>query len=232
MPAVLAEPEVILIENPREVKSGGPSGGGPHDFEPGGNGWGGGDDEFSRRGPSGPSAGMIGIVATLVSITALFATIVIAFITRAQTRAYWHSFPFPSILWLSTGLMLASSATLHYARRAMHQSQKLPYAKWVAGTFLLGLGFLVSQAAGLKTLADQGIYMRGNPHSSLLYIITGAHAVHLLGGLFALFYLMWRVAFTEVPWRTQRNALAVTAVYWHFLDVLWVSLFLFLLLWK
>lgn len=232
MPAVLAEPELIQVRNPGEVKTGGPGGGGPPGVEPGDHGWGGGDDESARRGSKGPTSGMIGIIATLISITALFATLVIAFMIRAQTRAYWKPIALPNILWLSTGMILASSFTLHLAQRAMGRAKQLPYARWVALTFVLGLGFLVSQAAALRMLANQGIFMRANPHSSLLYIVTGAHALHLLGGLIALFCLMWRVAFARANWREQHNALDVTTVYWHFLDVLWLSLFLLLFWWK
>jgi cytochrome c oxidase subunit III len=71
------------------------------------------------------------------------------------------------------------------------------------------------------------LLLRHNPHSSLFYVITGSHAAHLLGGLVALAYLLLRA----LRGATHR-AMAVTALYWHFLAALWVCLFLFLLLWK
>lgn len=237
MPAVLAEPELPIVELPLRPVTGGPGGGGPRDFEPGGDGGGGDDGEPLGGNPSGgPSAGMIGIIATLVSITALFATILIAYMVRARTQAHWQPVAIPHYLWFSTVLIVASSVTLEGAKRAFDRFDAVRYGRWLVGTFFIALAFIVSQALALRELLDRGIYLRNNPHSSLFYVITGVHAVHVFGGLAALFYLIYRVARgtpdLRASFAVQRNTMSVTQVYWHFLDLLWVALFLVLLLWK
>jgi cytochrome c oxidase subunit 3 len=237
MPAGLADPEILIVEDPQEVRTGGPGGGGPGDFEPGGDGWGGGgDDEGFRRQERGPSMGMVGMFATMFSITALFATIVIAYMVRAQSRSHWQPIHLPRLLWLSTALIVVSSGTLELARRALHKYRARTYARWLTLTFFLGLGFLLLQAMCLRQLVDQGVYLRQNPHSSLLYIITGVHGFHLFGGVLALFYMIYRASRRTDDWRAdlraQRGPVAVSTMYWHYLDALWVALFLMLLFWK
>jgi cytochrome c oxidase subunit 3 len=102
-------------------------------------------------------------------------------------------------------------------------------------TVLGGLVFLASQVLALRELVSQGIYLRHNPHSSLFYVLTGAHGLHLLGGIAALCYLLVRASMKpeRSPFQLmrQRSRTSVTALYWHFLTVLWVALFLGLLLW-
>jgi cytochrome c oxidase subunit 3 len=238
MPAGLAEPEFLIVESPQEVKTGGPGGGGPGDFEPGGDGWGGGgdDDERFRRPDRGPSMGMLGMFATMFSITALFATIVIAYVVRSQSRSHWQPIHVPRLLWWSTALIVISSATLEMGRRALARYRARTYARWLTMTFFLGLGFLLLQALSIRQMVDQGVYLRQNPHSSLLYVITAVHGVHLFGGVLALFYLIYRVSLrtndVRADLRAQRGSVAVGTVYWHYLTVLWVALFLLLLLWK
>ena len=137
---------------------------------------------------------MLGMLAMMISITALFGTIVIAFMVRSQTRAHWNTVALPASLWVSTGLIVASSLTLEFARRAFGRFKAEAYGSWLALTFFLGLGFLLSQAWALRALVNEGVYLRQNPHSSLFYVITGTHGVHLLGGMMALFYLIYRVS--------------------------------------
>jgi len=89
--------------------------------------------------------------------------------------------------------------------------------------------FLMGQILAWQELAAGGVYLSTNPSSSFFYLLTGTHAVHLLGGVIALLYLSWRV------WRRNSGglgatALGVTALYWHFMDGLWIYLFLLLLI--
>jgi cytochrome c oxidase subunit 3 len=231
MPALVAEPELVIYERPKDLRPGGPGGGGPRDGEPDDWGGGGGDDDEhspgSRRG--GPSVGMLGMLAMLVSITALFATIVIAFLVRSQTRAHWQAVALPWGLWPSTAVILASSVTLELARRAFEGLDAGRYSRWLLATFVLALVFLGSQAVVFRQLVDQGVYFRQNPHSSLFYIITGSHALHVIGGMAGLFYLIYAASGmasgVKREFRARRNSFQITAVYWHFLDFLWMALF-------
>jgi cytochrome c oxidase subunit 3 len=163
----------------------------------------------------------------LVSITALFVTVGIAYFARSRSPINWQHIAVPHWLWLSTALILASSWTLETARAWFPRRDQARYARWMEITLGLGLAFLVSQILALHELVGQGIYLRHNPHSSLFYVVTGLHGLHLLGGMAALCYLLLRASLRP----RQRSRIAVSALYWHFLSVLWLGLFLCLLLW-
>jgi len=105
------------------------------------------------------------------------------------------------------------------------------YATWLLGTLLLGVAFMASQVLALRQLMQQGIYLRHNPHSSLFYVVTGAHGLHLLGGLLALFCLQIRAFSRRNSIYDSSTLLGITTLYWHFLDALWIALFCALLLW-
>ena len=224
-----------MVEAPGLAKTGGPGGGGPRDFGPGGNGGGGDDDECSRRPSSGLTLGMLGMLALLAAIFALFAALVIAYVARSGTRSHWTEIELPASLWASTVVILCSSATLAWARRQFRRLRRARYSVGLKATFALGVGFLLSQAMAFWQLAGQGVFLRQNPRSSLFYLVTGAHGLHLVGGLASLMYLIWRTSRTanlRNGFRDHRNILNVTSVYWQFLSALWMALFAVLALWK
>ena len=235
--AVLADPEPLVVDPPKEVNTGGPGGGGPGDFEPGGHGGGGGDDDEGawRKRSGGPSLAMIGLLTALFSITALFTALVIAYMARSRTRIFWQPITLPSALWVSTFVISLSSASLEMARSGFRQMSAQKYSRWLKVTAGLGAAFVLSQALAFQRLAGQGVFMRQNPRSALLYIVTVTHGLHLIGGLGALSYLIWRTSrlpSLRVEYRSHKNVLAVSGVYWHFLVALWMALFGILLFWK
>jgi cytochrome c oxidase subunit III len=216
-----------------EVKSGGPSGGGPRDHDPFDHGGGGGDDGGRDRGV--PGAGLLAMRFLLVSITALFVTIGVAYHERAKAPAHWQHIHVPPLLWASTAIILLSTWTLELGRGALERKNSLRYARWLVLTVALGLAFLTSQVFALWELAVQGIYLRQNPHSSLFYVLTGAHGLHLLGGIAALTFLFVKASrrpeLVLLDFKRQRSRAASAALYWHFLAGVWLCLFLCLLLW-
>jgi cytochrome c oxidase subunit III len=233
MPSAL-NVETVLIhapDEPFEPTTGGPEG--PHkpNFRGGG---GGGDDDDHHRKPSG--MGLFGMRIALVPITVLFIAIAFIFYARSRNGINWQTVPVPSLLWLSTALILISSWTFERARAALRMERYGSYARWLLRTLYLGLGFLASQALALQQLVTQGLFMRHNPHSSLFYIITASHGLHLFGGLIALAYLLLRVGLhrndSPSARSSSRRINVVTTLYWHFLTGLWACIFLFLLLWQ
>jgi cytochrome c oxidase subunit 3 len=215
-----------------EPKLAGPHGGGPRDLwpdDPGGGGDDGGDSQYV------PGAGLFAMRFVLVSITTLFITIGVAYFARSRSSLNWQHIRVPGLLWLSTALILASSWTLESARGCLERKNSQRYAHWLELTLGIGLAFLASQLLALRELVTQGIYLRHNPHSSLFYVLTGAHGIHLLGGMAALCYLLLRASLRPesvlLDFRRQRTRAAVSALYWHFLTLLWLGLFLGLLLW-
>jgi cytochrome c oxidase subunit III len=227
------------VAETEELKLGGPHGGGPRDQDPGDRGGGGdgdGDDGQERGRPKYvPGAGLFAMRFVLLSITALFITIGIAYFARSRSAVNWERIRVPHLLWLSTALILASGWTLETARGWFERRDSVRYVRWLEITLGIGLAFLASQMLALWELSGQGVYLRHNPHSSLFYVVTGAHGIHLLGGMAALCYLLIRVSSRPeavlLDFRRQRGRAAVTALYWHFLTVLWLGIFTCLLLW-
>jgi cytochrome c oxidase subunit 3 len=162
----------------------------------------------------------------LVSVTVLFVTIGIAYFERSGIPQGWAPIRVPGFLWCSTALIVASSIALERARRSER------YTRWLAVTLLLGAAFLVSQILALLQLVGQGVYLRGNPHSSLFYVLTGAHGAHLLGAMAFLAWLLLRARTTLPEYQADGRSFGVAALFWHFLDALWVGVFAMLLLWR
>ena len=173
----------------------------------------------------------IGMWVGLASILMLFTALSSAYIVRAASSSDWQPLNMPRILLLSTALIVVSSGTLEAARRKLKDTVSNSHRPWLLVTVALGIGFLVSQLLAWRQLVAQGVYISGNPHSSFFYVLTAAHAVHLLGGLAALGYLSLRHRApsdnAEAVLKAQAGADAVT-LYWHFMDFLWVYLFVLL----
>jgi cytochrome c oxidase subunit III len=208
-------------------------GGGPKIPGPNGNG------SKHRGGFHDPEAKAnryrIGMWVGLASVAMMFTSLSSAYIVRSASSNDWVSLPMPKILLASTALILGSSVTIEIARRRLKAALGGPYAMWLFVTVLLGVGFVVAQVFAWRQLARQGVYLASNPHSSFFYLLTGAHAVHLLGGLLGLTFLWLRSRgqVTETALLAKRKAAtdAVT-IYWHFMDALWIYLFLLLFLWR
>ncbi|HEY6230435.1 MAG TPA: cytochrome c oxidase subunit 3 [Pyrinomonadaceae bacterium] len=173
----------------------------------------------------------IGIWVGMASILMMFTALSSAYIVRAASSSDWQPLVMPRILLLSTALILVSSGTLETARRKLRNAAAQAYKSWLLLTVLLGVGFLASQLLAWRQLVRQGVYVASNPHSSFFYLLTAAHGVHLLGGLIALAYLSLRTRTARDKQadviRTQASADAVT-LYWHFMDFLWIYLFVLL----
>lgn len=131
--------------------------------------------------------------------------------------------PWP-LLSLNTVLLVASSVSLEAARRGQRISDPVAFRKWWYTTTALGVAFLIGQFAAWRMLAGQGIYLASNPDASFFYLFTGAHALHLVGGILGLVV----VARKPLNQLTLATATGVATMYWHFLTLLWASLFLLL----
>ena len=222
---------MVTSTRPPVIKKG--SGRGPSLPGPNGNG-------SKRKGPfpdpdSRSNRYRIGMWVGLASIAMMFTSLSSAYIVRYASANDWLPLAIPRAMFASTALILISSVTLELARRNLKRFLQNAYARYLLLTALLGLAFLSSQLIAWRQLARQGIYLASNPHSSFFYLLTGAHAVHLLGGLLALSFLWLRsrrvVLEPALVARRQAIADAVT-IYWHFMDGLWIYLFLLLFLWR
>ncbi len=196
------------------------------------------NDELGGFGGDGGGGGastlpfntaQLGIWALLATISMLFAGFTSAYLVR-RVGADWQHVSLPRILWFNSGLLLASSITLEQARAGMRQWRTEAAKSWLLVTTFLGVAFLVGQLFAWRQLRVQGVYVPTSPHSSFFYMLTATHGLHLLGGIVALFFALSRV------WRSrwsaaEPNALNLCATYWHFVDGLWIYLFVLMFVW-
>ena len=181
----------------------------------------------------------LAILFALASISMLFLGFTSAYIVRQGLGGDWYPLDPPAILWANTAILLISSATLTRARALLQREAIRESLRWLAITGLLGLLFLLGQYGAWRELVTRGIYLHTNPHSSFFYLLTAAHGIHVLGGLLALGYVAlrgWRrrLILIGAPDRLRHYGALVgaTALYWHFMDGLWVYLFILLFFWR
>jgi cytochrome c oxidase subunit 3 len=191
------------------------------DFPTGGGG--GGDDHGRPERGNARQASITGILVLMCASIMTFAALVSAMVVRRGLNNDWHTLPLPHILWWNTGILILSSIALDSGRRLLrnHRRQLFNWL-WSAGT-LLGTCFLAGQILAWEQLAARGFFLRGNPSSAFFYVLTWAHAAHVVGALLAVFYVEFRALRFELgPGR--RTWVDVSAIFWHFLDVLWLGI--------
>jgi cytochrome c oxidase subunit 3 len=168
-----------------------------------------------------------GMTVTLGGMLMFFMALVSAYIVRKGfPNSDWRSLNVPRILWFNTIILLASSVTLEFSRRLRSRGDEEGFRHWWGVTAILGLFFIAGQVIAWRQLAAAGVYLATNPSSSFFYVFTGGHALHLLGGICGLMTIMLR----DTRLLARATAVEVAAMYWHFMDGLWVFLFLLLLL--
>jgi cytochrome c oxidase subunit III len=178
-----------------------------------------------------PAPASTGIWVVLAAIGMTFAAFTSALVVRKGGATDWRHFTLPSILYLNTLVLIASSVTLEFARKrvaAFMAAGRVGPAnptQLLYATLGLGLAFVAGQYVAWHQLKAQGLYLATNPSSSFFYVFTAAHALHLIGGLGGLVRVVAKLNNSSL----RRTTLDATSRYWHFMDVLWV--YLLLLLW-
>lgn len=192
-----------------------------------------------RTAENHPERSETGVWIGIFAIVMSFAALTSAMIVRQGVSPDWRHFQLPKFLYWNTGILLVSSWTLEMGRsrlsriaRSSESSQytaKTPFdgMVWLLLTLLLGGVFLLGQVLAWRVLAAQGLYLATNPSSSFFYVFTAAHGLHLLGGIVGLGYLILKLA---KPNRVARvTGIPAVCMYWHFMDLLWVYLFVVLI---
>ena len=191
-----------------------------------------------RRARLGLGVGVIGIVMVFVSFTSAYIVRqgLPTLDPRTNTLVHdWFPLPLPALLFFNTGLLLISSVTMELARRQVARLTTPTRAAfipnvfaggegtvlWLALTAVLGLSFLKGQWTVWREMEASGFYVASSPGSSFVYLLTGTHGVHLLGGIFALLAAGATVLFRR-PAESRVVVLDVTTWYWHFMTLLWV----------
>ncbi len=186
-----------------------------------------------------PERSETGVWIGVSAIMMTFAAFTSAMIVRQGASSDWQHFQLPRILYLNTLILLASSITLGMARwrlstlaealRVNDEFAKKFYSEgiyWLYVTAGLGLLFVAGQILAWRNLRGQGLFLATNPSSSFFYVFTALHGLHLIGGIGGLFYMIAKLGRTKGT--AQTSGMSALSVYWHFMDGLWVYLFVLL----
>jgi cytochrome c oxidase subunit 3 len=165
----------------------------------------------------------LGVWMFLATVTMLFAAFASAYVVR-HSGSDWRPIALPSILWLNTSILAASSVTVEVANRHGTRGRWRSATIAMIGALVLGFGFLWGQVAAWQQLAADGLYLPTTPHGSFFYVLTGAHALHVAA---ALAVLAWATTATVVG-RQSRGGwearIGICRTFWHYLGGVWAFL--------
>jgi cytochrome c oxidase subunit 3 len=158
----------------------------------------------------------------------MFAGLTSAYIIKSN-QANWQEIITPKVFWYSTATILLSSVTIQMALRSFKQREMNRYRQLMAVTVFLGGVFIILQCLGFQQLWNSGIQFKGVAGAGqFLYVIFGLHALHVLGGIVALMVMLANAFFGKTKTYAS-TGIEVAAIYWHFVDVLWIYLLVFFL---
>jgi cytochrome c oxidase subunit 3 len=164
----------------------------------------------------------------MVSVVMIFAALTSAYIVR-QAEGNWLIFELPQLFWITTGIILVSSISMHTAYLAAKRDNLEMVKVATVITTIFGLAFLVGQYLAWGALVEANVYFVGNPAGSFVYVLSGLHGLHIIGGIVFLLILV-RATFAYKVHSKNLSLIEMCTTYWHFLGGLWLYLFIFLLL--
>lgn len=158
----------------------------------------------------------------------MFAGLTSAYIVKGSLPG-WSTVEVPKVFYISTVVLLISSLTIQVANKAFKERKMQQYRRMVLITTLLGVTFIAMQIYGFNQLMESGVIIRGGSGAGqFLYIIFGLHGIHVLGGVIALIVMFAR-AFSSKNRNYNPVSIEIAGTYWHFVDLLWIYLFVFFL---
>ncbi len=183
------------------------------------------------RSPNPPGTGRLGLAVFLISLAVLFAASVIGVLVVRFDSPRWNSEgapQFPDLAWVSTAVLLLISIGSHLAYRAIQVDRQSLFRSLSILTFACGLLFLYLQQRVWKILLLEGLSMESSLYGYSLFMLSALHALHVVGGLVVQGLVIVQ-GFRGKYWSLHCEMVRHAGVYWHFLDAVWVGLFLFLL---
>jgi cytochrome c oxidase subunit 3 len=172
------------------------------------------------------------LYVAFASIIMMFGSLTSAYIVKSAA-GNWLEYTMPSYFYYSTAVLLLSSVTLHSAYLNFKNKNEKAYKVLLLCSLVLGIGFVTLQYYGWNALFNVGVDLKANVSGSFLYLITGLHAAHIMGGIAAILVAIVH-AFTLPFIVTEKRKVRFQLVlqYWHFVDILWLYLLIFLLVCK
>ncbi|TWI02302.1 cytochrome c oxidase subunit 3 [Flavobacterium tiangeerense] len=174
------------------------------------------------------------LLFAMASMTMMFAGLTSAFVV-SKSRADWlKDFQLPVAFYYSTAAIIGCSITFHLAKKAIQKDNNNATTMYLLATLGLGILFVILQFVGFGQIVESGYYFTGSGSSittTFLYVVTVVHLIHLAGGVISLLIIIYN-HFKQKYNSSQTLGIELGAMYWHFLDLLWVYLFLFLYFFK
>jgi cytochrome c oxidase subunit 3 len=162
------------------------------------------------------------------SIVMMFAGLTSAYIVK-RNQAGWVGYELPLAFWYSTAIIVVSSITAHLALKAFRNREMMHYRKWLIATTVFGVLFIITQWVGFSAFWKSGNTLQANVSFSFLYVIVGLHAFHVAGGIIALLVMTLK-SFSRTKRVYSSVPVELMTTYWHFVDILWVYLLVFLIM--
>lgn len=165
----------------------------------------------------------------IASIIMMFAGLTSAYIVKGSLPG-WSTIEIPILFYYSTAVLIISSVTIQVALKAFKERNMPQYRKLITVTAVLGIGFIVMQSVAFMQLWNRGLTWQGAAGAGqFLYIIFGLHALHVAGGIIALLVMFFK-AFSSRLRNYDPVSIELVSTYWHFVDVLWIYLFIFFIM--
>ncbi len=195
------------------------------------------DDDFTDQAePYSSNKLRIAMWFLLLVVMMTFGGLIAAYIVISTNGVMeWKPFALPVQVWISTVLILVSSVTYKIAHSMLNGDQQQKAKNWLLATTVFGGMFIASQLLAWVELVRRGVYVQSNPYAGFFYILTAVHAVHVIGGIAALGYILlrtWRATSSDEELTKRQQISNSVGWYWHFMDGLWIFLFLLLGFWK
>jgi cytochrome c oxidase subunit 3 len=182
--------------------------------------------DTAHYGPLGgpDKSKLIALLTLLAVVSSFFALILSAYALRMELGD-WVPMTEPQLLWTNTVMLIVASGVFQWTRNAAVKGQQGRLQPGLLITGVLTLGFVLGQFIAWQQLQNSGQFITNNPANAFFYFLTGAHAVHILGGLY-----VWARATLKVVLGTGdstmiRRSIELCTIYWHFLLLVWLVLF-------
>jgi cytochrome c oxidase subunit 3 len=178
--------------------------------------------------PLGMNPKKFGLWLFMGSVIMVFAAWTSAYLVR-RADGNWRVFELPSLFWITSAIILVSSGTMHWAYLSAKRDNLEQTKLAISITSLLGVAFLIGQFLAWGEMVQHNVHFVGNPSGSFVYVISWMHGLHIVSGV--VFLLIVLVATFQYKVHSKRmSQMEMCTTYWHFLDALWLYLFVFLLL--
>lgn len=177
--------------------------------------------------PASPAPARTALYWFLAVVSSLFFLFLVAYRLRMAVDD-WRPLPEPDLLWINTGVLVLASFAMQWAAASVRKARRAATLQALGLGGVLTLGFLAGQVLAWQQLSAAGFGVRGNPANAFFYLLTAAHGLHMAGGLWVWARTTWR-ALRGAEAEDLRNTVQLCAVYWHFLLLVWLVVFAFLL---